>query len=395
MFFSLLGRLHMPGISIVLAFLVVDWTGSYAVGGVVGGTITIGQTVAGPMRGRAADRSSASKLLVLTGLLSGLGMAAIVVVTQLLDPARWWLVLPVALLTGLAHPPITQVGRAMWPHLCTGPSREAAYAVEATLQELLFVVTPTLAAFTVALWGAVTAMVAVAVWAAVGPVLFAGALWRAGLRDAMGGGAGGAGGVGVLFRVPGFTALLAFLGLLVGGLISIDLVLVGWARGQGAPELAGVLATVWAVGSLIGGLVMGGVSGRPRLWLRALLAAVGLLALVPTLPPVVDVGSPWVIGLVLLVGGTAVAPTLAASNGRLADLAPAAQRSEAFGWSSSATTLGGAIAAPLAGWMLDMSGPAGAAAAAGGLALLAVGFVVHHSVRTSRSGWSAQQTAVT
>jgi predicted MFS family arabinose efflux permease len=395
MTFSLLGRLHMPALAMVVAFLAVDWTGSYAVSGVIGATITAGQAVAGPLRGRAADRSSAPKLLLLTGLGSGLGMAVVVVVTRLVDPGQWWLVLPVAALTGLSHPPVSQVGRAIWPRLTSGPAREAAFAVEATLQELLFVVAPVLATLVVAFWGPAVAMLSCAAWASLGSALFAAALRRAGLREAPTEGAGDARKTGSLFRVPGFVSLLAFFALLIGGLISVDLVLVGWARERGAPELAGLLALVWAVGSLTGGLVSGGFAARPRLWLRALLSALGLVALVPVLPPIADPGSPWLVGAILLIGGTAVAPTLAASNGRLADLAPVERRNEAFGWMASATMLGGAVAAPLAGWMLDVSGPAAGAAAAGGLALLGFALVAHHSVRASRVRQQAEQTATT
>ncbi|MGW5642709.1 MFS transporter [Saccharopolyspora sp. NPDC003752] len=395
MAFSLLGRLHMPALAMVLAFLVVDWTGSYAIGGVIGMMVTLGQAIAGPLRGRAADRSSSPKLLVVTGLGSGLGMVALVLVTRWADPAQWWLILPVAVFTGLSHPPITQIGRAIWPRLTDGPAREAAFAVEATLQELLFVVAPMLATFVVAIWGAVVAMLACAAWAALGSIIFAASLLRAGLREAPAESASGARGAGSLFRVRGFTSLLLFYATLVGGLISIDLVLVGWARERGAPELAGLLAMVWAVGSLTGGLVSGGFAARPRLWLRVLLAALGMAALVPVLPPIADPGSPWLVGAILLIGGTAIAPTLAAGNGRIADLAPAERRSEAFGWLTSATTLGGAIASPMAGWMLDLSGPALAAAGAAGLAFVGFGFVAHHSARASRAPREREQTAVT
>ncbi|MFD0491278.1 MFS transporter [Saccharopolyspora spinosporotrichia] len=189
--------------------------------------------------------------------------------------------------------------------------------------------------------------------------------------------------------------MLAFSALIVGGLVSVDLVLVGWSRERETPELAGVLAAVWAVGSLVGGLLMGGVTGRPRLWLRALLAALGLVALVPALPPVAEPASPWLVGLILFAGGTAIAPTLAAVNGRLAEIAPDERRSEAFGWFSTATTAGVAVASPVAGSMLDTAGPAAAAAAAGAAALLSVSLVARHSVRGSRIPRVAEETAPT
>ena len=395
---SLLGRMHLPAIAMVMTFLIADWTGSYTAGGVLSAALTIGQAIAGPVRGRAADRSSAPRLLLITGGLYGLGLAVIALVARpggLLDGSTWWSLLPVALLTGLATPPVSQIGRGMWPRIADGPAREAAYAVEATLQELLFVISPILAASAVAFWNPVVAMLLCAVMSMVGPAVFAGALWRAGLREAPTRSGNDGQAAGSLFRVPGFVPLLGFGALVVGALVSVDLVLVGWSRNRGTPELAGVLAALWAIGSLAGGLLMGGVGGRPRVWLRGLMTGIGLVALVPVLPPVADPASPWLVAAVLLVGGTAVAPLLAAINGRLAELAPADRRSEAFGWFSTASTGGITVASPVAGWMLDHAGPAAAAAVGGAAALLAVGLVARHSVRGSRVRGRTGETATT
>ncbi|MEY8039336.1 MFS transporter [Saccharopolyspora cebuensis] len=377
---SLLGRLHTPAVALVLTFLIVDWTGSYTTGGLVAGVLTVGQGIAGPLRGRAADRSSAPRLLLVTGVLWAVGMLVVVLLATRLDPALWWVVLPVALLTGLSHPPVTQVGRAIWPRLSGGAAREAAFAVEATLQELLFIIAPMAAAFLVAFWGSAPAALVLAGCSVVGPALFAAALLRAGLRAPLAG-AGPVAGSAALFRVPGFAPMMLFAVLVVGGLITVDLVLVGWARERGTPELAGLLAGVWALGSLLGGLLVGGLRGPSRLGRRAALAAAGLVAIAPVLPPVADPASPWLVAAVLLVGGTAIAPTLAAVNGRLAGLVPQARHNEAFGWYASATMLGGAVASPLAGWALDGAGPAAAAALGGGLAVLGAVCVLHRALR--------------
>ncbi|GAA2780353.1 MFS transporter [Saccharopolyspora taberi] len=395
---SLLGRLHMPAIAMVMTFLIADWTGSYTAGGVVSAALTVGQSVAGPVRGRAADRSSAPKLLLTTGALYGTGLVLIALLGRKdgpLDPSLWWLLLPIGLLTGLAHPPVTQIGRGMWPRITDGPAREAAYAVEATLQELLFVVAPILAASAVAFWSPVVATLLCAAMSVIGPAIFAAVLWRAGLRNApeRTGGDGQSG--GSLFRLPGFVPLLGFGAVVVGALVSVDLLLVGWSRDRGTPELAGVLAAAWAIGSLVGGLLMGAVAGRPRVWVRGLLTAIGILALVPALPPVSDPASPWLVGAILLLGGMAIAPLLAAINGTLAELAPADRRSEAFGWFTTATTAGVTVASPVSGWMLDSSGPAASAAIGGVAALLAVGLVARHSVRGSRAAGRPEETART
>ncbi len=377
--FGLLSRLYVPAQVMVLTFLIADWTGSYAIGGAVCTAMTIGQAIAGPVRGRAADRTSVARVLVVSGFFQAAGFAVMIVTVHRVDGAHWWLMLLIGLVTGLASPPLGQVARSMWPRIAQGEAREAAYAVEATLQELLYVVAPMLATFVVAAWNPSAALVVLAAWALIGPGLFASALWRAGVRGGLGSGAPRGGSAGRL-RVRGFLSMLCFFSLAVGALVSVDLVLVGWARERGEPGLAGVMATAWALGSLVGGLVMGGFP-RYRLGVRCGLAALGLCALVPALPPVSS-GSPWVIGVILAVGGAAIAPLLAASNGRLADLAPPGRRGEAFGWMTTAGTLGIAMTTPLVGSMMDRGGPALAGATCAALAVAAFGVVLVHLRRS-------------
>lgn len=391
---SLLARLHLPAISLVLTFLLVDWTGSYAAGGALAAALTIGQAVAGPLRGRAADRASPSKVLVITGCLWCLGfLLTALLASGVLPAGRWWLLLPVVFVTGLASPPTAQVGRAMWLRVADGPARQAAFAVESILGELVYVAGPMLAAFIVAAQGPLVAAVWCAVWAVLGPASFAVVLWRAGIRETASARVRQRSGSPAAVR--GFVRMLGFGCLAMGALICVDLLLVGWARERGEPALAGILAALWGIGSLVGGLAVGAVTGRSRLWLRGVLVVLGLVALVPVLPPVAEPGSPWVVGAVLLIGGTTIAPLLTAANSRVGELAPEHRRAEAFGWYTSAATAGAAVAAPLSGALLDVAGPAAAAAAAAGFAVGAVCLVAHRSLRESLSAQSAEHTAAT
>lgn len=388
MIFGLLGRLHLPAIPIVMTFLIADWTGAYLTGGVIGGMLLVGQAVAGPVRGRAADRGSRPRLLLVTALLhsSGLATMAVLAHPSVLPASLWWVLLPIATVTGLCQPPVSQIAKAIWPEIVSGSARDAAYAVEATLQELLFVAGPLLAAFTVAFAGPVVATVACAVVAVVGSAVFAFVLARAGVAGALcGTGAQPSRMTYGLLVTPGLPLILAFGALVAAGLFTTDLVLVGWARNQKSPELAGVLAAVWAIGSLTGGLVMGASSRTPKLWLRGVASAVGLLALVPALPPIADRGSPWIVGVILFIGGVAIAPTLAACNGILAELVSPDRRSEAFGWFATATLAGATAAAPIAGGLLDTGGPGIAAGVAGTLTMVGALLVVRHPARTSQS----------
>ncbi|WP_394329358.1 MFS transporter [Nocardiopsis sp. CNR-923] len=164
--------------------------------------------------------------------------------------------------------------------------------------------------------------------------------------------------------------------LLICGIVGVDLVIVAWANELESPQYVMVLASVWALGSLVGGAVAGGLRGRPRLVRRSLAAALGLAVLVPFMPPVVHLSTPLWITPLLFLSGVAIAPTVAAAMGRLGEVSPSDRRAEAFGWLASGMGVGSALAGPMIGALIDGLGVAGGAAGAAAVALLAAGLSV-------------------
>lgn len=378
---GLFGRLHLTCTSISLTFLVAGWTGSYAIAGLVVAAATLGWGVGGPLRGRAADRSHPARQLLVTGVLYSAGMGTI----AMLPDGMWLLATVLAFATGLAVPATGQISRAMYPRMASGPALHAAYTVEATLQELVFILGPTMAAGTVALAGPRAAVWLCAVLALLGAIGFAVQLYRMGELGGPLEHRASPDGDGRLFAVPGLAAAIGTALLMVATFTSVSLALVAWARDRGSPVLAGVLVATWATGSMIGGLVSGGLPGRrpPRLWLRAAALAAGVSVLPFVLPPVAGGVPPLMVAAVLLVGGTAIAPASATSNALVGLLAPGHRRSEAFGWMATARTSGNAVAGPTAGALMDASGPASATMAATVFALAAVALAA--TVRTPQA----------
>ncbi|MEU4741916.1 MFS transporter [Actinosynnema sp. NPDC023658] len=365
---SMIGRVHLPGTPVAVSFLVAGWTGSYAVAGVVGGALTLGMGVAGPVRGRAADRSPAGRLLLVTSSGYGVGIVVLGVLPGVLPGPAWPLAAVVAFLTGLSMPPVTSLSRASFPRLATGPAQSAVFTVEASVQEALYIVGPALAATVVAVWNAQVALWLCGALAVSGALGFGGALRRAGLDRPVVREVGRRG--RMLLRDGSLTLALASAFCVVASLVSIDMLIIAWARDLGRPAMAGVLTAVWGVGSVAGGLVVGGFVGRARPTRRILLMAVGVAPLVLVLPPVLEPSPVWLVGLVLVVGGTTIAPAIAANNERISGLSPEDRKAEAFGWMGTFTTAGSAAALPLAGSLLDHSGPAAAAGASTVAALL-------------------------
>ncbi len=373
---SLTARFYTPGLMIAVTFLVEGWTGSYTLAGLVAGAFTLGIALVGPLRGRMADRGGSDRLVLVCGVVFTLGLFAL----ALLPASLWWLSLPLALGTGLFGTPANQIVRALWPRLTRGPERQAIYAAEATTQELLFVFAPVLTAAVVAMAGPRQALLMLGVLGLLGAVGFAWALRRAGVtgpapvEEALEGEAaekGDKGPRGSLLFHPALCLLFAMCLLIISGVVGMDLVIVAWANELGAPQYVMVLASVWALGSLVGGAVSGMLKGAPRLTLRAFAAALGMAVLIPFVPPISHLPTPLLITPLLFVSGLALAPTLAAMMGRLGDTAPSHRRAEAFGWMSTAMSTGAAVAGPLTGALVDTNGIAGGTVGAASLVLLA------------------------
>lgn len=363
---SLVGRLHVTCTSLVITFLVAGWTGSYALAGLVVGALTVCQTLTGPWWGRLVDRGNAARHLVVTSLGYSAGLVVLAVLPTVMSSAGWPLLVAVAAVTGLFFPPMNQVIRAGWPRLTPPPLRDSVYTVDTTVQELLFVAGPVLAAATIAVAGPAPATAMVAGFVLVGGLGFAVVVRRAGLGAPQPPDPTDPGRTRhrSLLADPGLVVLIAVMGLLVAGLVGVDLVIISWARDRGESFLAGALAGVWAAGSLLGGLVAGARSSAtpPRLGLRLGAVCAGMVLLVPVLA---GPASPMLLGVVLFLGGLAISPALAVVHSTMAQRAPEHRRAEAFGWQSTATRAGTALVAPAVGACLDGGGPAvGAAVAA-------------------------------
>ena len=147
--------------------------------------------------------------------------------------------------------------------------------------------------------------------------------------------------------MPAIIGLMALLGAVFG---SLEVTTVAYAEEQGAPQAAGWVLALYAAGSLVGGLLMGAL--RPTgLVTRQLLLASALLALVSAPLPLVS-GLGW-LSLLALGAGLAVAPVLILATSLVELLVPAARITEALTLTSSGIAVGLAIAAPLAGAIID------------------------------------------
>jgi MFS family permease len=138
------------------------------------------------------------------------------------------------------------------------------------------------------------------------------------------------------------------------GFGALEVAVPAFADAAGAPGMSGVLLALWSLGSVAGGLWFGArvvsVSlPRQYRWL--------LLGVTIGLAPLAAASDPWVLGALLFLGGTAIAPTLTVQNSLVGAIAPAHATTEAFTWLSTMATGASAVGAALGGALIE--GPAG------------------------------------
>jgi MFS family permease len=342
---ALLARLPVMAALVPVSFLAKDAAGNFGWAGVVAGAYSIGMAVGGPIWSRLADRRGARGVVIATGMAWGLAMAAL----ALLPNDLFRLMPVVSGLAGAVVSPVTSTLRASWPRLVQGGQLRTVYALDATAQELLFSVGPLLGAVMVSFASPRAGVLTAA-------VLAGGSIWWFGLRQPP--------------VVPHDEAsetrltapqllwhhhrlpLIVAFGLCVTAFASVSLGIVAFADEHGNRLIAGILETVWAIGSLLGGLVMGALPGRrdSYVWRRAFLISLGMLMCV------FATSSPVSLGIGLLLSGCVLAPTVGALYERVGALTPASVRTEVFGWMTSGAMVGGAIGSSVAGQVVESLG---------------------------------------
>jgi predicted MFS family arabinose efflux permease len=354
---SMVGRIADSVASLAIVVLVHATTGSYSAAGVTAAAYAIGTAAGAPLAGRALDRAGQRRVLPALAGAFGLSLTALALTAGRLDFGG---VLFVAAIAGLTRPPLEAALRALWPRLLASDRLDLAYALDSTLQELVWIAGPLLLAGMLSagaerlpLLGCAALSVVGAASYAASPDLPAGEV-RPG-RDRLG-----------PLRSPRLRRLLASAvgyGIAVGILV---VALAAFASAHGSPAAVGALIAIWGAGSLVGGIVYGSrrwsgpVEQRALVLLVALGAALMLLAAAPSLP---------VVALLMLVVGLPLSPWLGCLSAAVQRAAPSRSAAEAFTWIFAVITLGDASGNAAGGALIQLAGPGIAFLIAGGAAL--------------------------
>ena len=341
-----LARLPVTAISLATVLAVRESGGAYVLAGLTAGAFTLGLSLTAPFLARIADRRGAPIVIVVGSAVSGSALLALAAGIGSLPAAA---VPAIALVAGAAVPPLGAIIRALLPALVSAERLPRIYAIEATGQELLFVIGPAALAAVVALAGARTAVAVLGVLLGAGGLVFAAvARRRARPHDADDARAASP------LRAPALRAILAIAALVGIVFGTIEISTAAALERAGARDASGLVLAIWSAGSLTGGLTIARRTGREaRVRLRSLLAA-SVVAAVP-LPFLV----PWpaVLAAALFAHGLFIAPTFAATYELIPAAAPA-RLTEAFAWMSTSIVGGIALGSALAGSVVAGGGPA-------------------------------------
>lgn len=363
---SLVARAPEAVVALLFLLRTRDLGGSYALAGLVSGATGLGMACGAPLLGRAIDRVGQPQVLGLSVLVASVAMVG---AALLPGGTAAWVLLPLALVAGAAQPPVAPCLRALFGRIVPDPSvRHAALAVEASVQEITFMVGPLvfislIAAHDPALGLAVAAGVLFAATMAFAAAPEPRAMPASGVRRSAGAGP---------LRRASIRALLAVtvgLGVMFG---AAELAITAAAEEAGDPGAVGLLLAAYCVGSLVAGLWTAhrGPGARPERDLVVLIALCtvghGLLAVAPSL---------LLLGLGLVLAGAAIAPLFTVVYSLCGRLSADGTATEAFTWLGSGLFAGAAAGAGIAGLLVHELSPA-AAFAAGAAAIGLTGLLV-------------------
>lgn len=353
---QLVARFPSGMLTLGLLFHVERSTHSFGAAGVVLAAFSIGQALAGPATGRLMGRVGMRPVVIGTAIACAAAVAVIALVPMPIAG-----IVGLALVAGLAFPPITAAVRTIYPKLVNARMLTPLYSLDASLQELIWIGGPVAVTFvSTTLSTALGLLLSVA-------LLLGGGAWFAASPE-----------VGRV-RIPRskrrFGAVLArppvLLSTVVGFLViaacaDIEASVPG-AFGTSSP-LSGVVLAIWSLASLVGGIVLGRLPMRPwSLTLRLLIVTAGA-ALLPF------VGGFAGISGALVLAGFGLAPALGVMSAIVSSSVRFSDTAEAYGWTNTGQLIGAALGAALAGWFLDLAGAP--AAFASGAVLSTIGLVV-------------------
>lgn len=336
---QLIARFPFGMMSLAFVMHIEHVHNSYAIAGIALAAETIGAAISGPLLSRKIGAWGVKLVIMTSATLSGLAMVAIAV----FDSAPLVMIF-LALLVGLTSPPIQAAVRTIYPTLVPRKQLTTLFSLDATAQEMIWVVGPLLATILAAQVSTSFAVLVMAALQVFGAMMF---LANREIKTIvipkstkkMGGVLKSK--VVIVNIILGMLLVGSFSGVEVGSVAILD-----------NKALAGAVIAALSVGSLIGGVFLG-PRARTRWalskYLVIILIGYGLVFFNPT-------DALWM-AVCFFIAGIGIAPALGVLGAIIATSLKMSDTAEAYGWIATGQLMGFAAGAALAGIAIETVSP--------------------------------------
>jgi MFS family permease len=330
---QLFARFPFGMLSIAFIIHIQAVTGSYAIAGIALGAETIGASISGPVLSRLMGRFGIRRVIAVATLATSSALLGMALASEPI-----WLI-ALGFLVGLSSPPVQPAVRTIYPTITPKKLLDRLYSLDATAQEILWVLGPVLATLIAANVGNIQMMYTVIAIQLLGSALFlsnheVGTMKLTVSKSRVGG----------ILKNPTVSTVTILGLLLVGSFAGIEVGAVAIFE----KTTAGLLLAVFSLGSLIGGFTIG---ARPKkrwslvLYLLIVLVGYCLVFVNPT--------DAWWMALALFIAGIGVAPALGYLSLAIAKTTTGGDTVEAYGWTTTGQLVGFSAGSALAGIAVD------------------------------------------
>jgi MFS family permease len=340
----------MMGIGIVL--MVSSLYGSYGWAGALTAANGVGWAVGNAVLSNLVDRFGQRRIMLPSCLVANASVLAIALAGWLQAPI-WLLFIPAVAAGAFGGSP-GALSRTRWKHVLPSAQQlHTAFSLEATFDEITYVVGPVLATALATLIHPTAGLVVPGILGGVGGVLFYHLQRASEPPVAPREQASGLLGQRFILAIGGVAPVVAAM-LCVGMAFgSIDVSTVAAATAWGQRSWSGAILAAMSLASAFAGLSYGLRAWVLPLWQRF---AITITCFAGGVWLLLFAHSPLVLALAGFIAGFTVAPTLINSNSLIGVLVPGNRLTEGLSWVGTSIGIGASIGSAISGRMIDAFG---------------------------------------
>jgi MFS family permease len=317
--------------------------GSYGAAGLVLAATSVGQAVSGPLTSRWMGVWGMRPVLLLTTSICAVSLLTVALVPL---PLVGYMI--AGLVAGLSYPPVQPAVRTIYPKMVNSRQLTPLFSLDASAQEIIWIAGPVVVTListqistTVGILVSVVFLLGGGLWFLLSPELGRVRIPRSKRK------------LGAVLKRPQ-VLLSTIVGFLLVGTCAATEAGVVATFGQGN-STSGLVLSIWAVASLLGGLLLGHIPVGPwALARRMVVILVG--SILATAAILIWTGTSaefWTLSGALLVAGLCIAPALAVMFAVVSSSVRFSDTAEAYGWVGTGQLIGAAAGSAVAGFLID------------------------------------------